>query len=109
MLSTVGKSRFAFGAHGFLQVSTPPASARVKFRDGRLGDVGYATEIPSVIAGSSGTPTTFALEAEILALSRTGALAVELFLPYAYSAALWDGCPPGCKSNGAICPECSRF
>ena len=55
-------------------ISTQPAQARFKFGDGRMGDVEIAADITAGIAGPKGAFTDFALDAEIPALLRKGAL-----------------------------------
>ena len=51
-----------------------PASARFKFGDGRLGEVLHEADIPAGIVGNRGKLTAFALEADIPASWRKGAL-----------------------------------
>ena len=53
---------------------TYPARARFKFRNGRVGDVRYAADIPAGIAGGRGEIAASLLGADIAALLREGAL-----------------------------------
>ena len=48
--------------------------ARLKFRDGRLGEVKHAADIPVGVAGRKGAFAASVLEADIPALPRKGAL-----------------------------------
>ena len=50
---------------GLPRLSSYPSSARFKFGDGRLGEVGPAAGITAGIAGCMGTLTAGVLEAEI--------------------------------------------
>ena len=59
---------------GFLRVLTYPAQARFKFGDGRTGNVCFAADITEGTAGAKGALTAFALDADIPALLRKGAL-----------------------------------
>ena len=59
---------------GIPQVSTYPTSARSKFGDRRLGNVRHAADINVGIAGRRGAFAAFALEANLPALLRGGAL-----------------------------------
>ena len=61
---------------GYQNVSASPASARFRFGGGRLGAGRHATGIPVGIAGGKGAFAAFALDAEIPALLRKGALEV---------------------------------
>ena len=50
------------------------ARARLKFGDGRSGEIRCAADIPAIIAGNRGVFTAFVLGAATPALSRKGAL-----------------------------------
>ena len=63
-----------WGAH---RAETYPACARFKFGDGRLREIHCAADSLAGIAGSRGEFTAFALEADIIALFRKGALAAQ--------------------------------
>ena len=62
---------------GIPQVTTYPGRARFKFGDGRLREIHCAADSLAGIAGSRGEFTAFALEADIIALFRKGALAAQ--------------------------------
>ena len=70
----LGNRKFLLGEKGSSRISTYPARARYKIGDGRPGAVRSATGIALGNAARGGTPATFALEADIPALLREGAL-----------------------------------
>ena len=69
----LGRHNRILRREGLSRVSTYPASARLKFGDGRLLEVRHAAYIPVGIAGNKGMFSAFALEADIPAVLRKGA------------------------------------
>ena len=68
-----------------------PSAARFQFGDGRIGEVQYAANVTVGIAGRKGTFTAFAMDAEIPALLRKGALeALGAQLDFAKDALFWN-------------------
>ena len=60
--------------HGFQRVSTYPSKARFRSGDGRVGEVRHASDIPAGVAGNTGKFAAFALDADITAPLRDGAM-----------------------------------
>ena len=60
--------------YGIPRAPTYPSTARFVIGDGRLGEVSHAADIPGGIAGNKGKCAAFALDADIPALLRKGAM-----------------------------------
>ena len=74
VLSLVAPSQFPSGATGLPRVTTYPTRARFEFGGGRMGYAHFSADIVVGIVDSKGNMTVSALDADIPAFLREGAM-----------------------------------